>query len=83
MTTPTPATPSPQSLSRLLPFVKPYKGRIALAGLFLLLAAGTTLAFPWALRLLIDQGLSGPDSGARLAGQFGQLFLVAAALAVF
>jgi len=83
MTTPTPATASPQSLSGLLPFVKPYKGRIALAGLFLLLAAGTTLAFPWALRLLIDQGLSGPDSGARLAGQFGQLFLVAAALAVF
>jgi ATP-binding cassette subfamily B protein len=83
MTTPSPATASPQSLSGLLPFVKPYKGRIALAGLFLLLAAGTTLAFPWALRLLIDQGLSGPDSGARLAGQFGQLFLVAAALAVF
>jgi ATP-binding cassette, subfamily B, bacterial len=81
MTTPKPA--SPQSLSGLLPFVKPYKGRIALAGLFLLLAAGTTLAFPLALRLLIDQGLSGPDSGARLAGQFGQLFLVAAALAVF
>ena len=83
MTTPSPATASPQSLSGLLPFVKPYKGRIALAGLFLLLAAGTTLAFPLALRLLIDQGLSGPDSGARLAGQFGQLFLVAAALAVF
>jgi len=84
MTTPaSPASPSPQSLSGLLPFVKPYQGRIALAGLFLLLAAGTTLAFPWALRLLIDQGLSGPDSGARLAGQFGQLFLVAAALAVF
>jgi ATP-binding cassette subfamily B protein len=75
--------PTPQSLTGLLPFVKPYKGRIALAGLFLLLAAGTTLAFPWALRLLIDQGLTGPDSGARLAGQFGQLFLVAAALAVF
>ena len=83
MTTPSPATASPQSLSGLLPFVKPYKGRIALAGLFLLMAAGTTLAFPLALRLLIDQGLSGPDSGARLAGQFGQLFLVAAALAVF
>lgn len=79
----TKTSPSPQSLSGLLPFVKPYQGRIALAGLFLLLAAGTTLAFPWALRLLIDQGLSGPDSGARLAGQFGQLFLVAAALAVF
>ena len=62
MTTPSPATASPQSLSGLLPFVKPYKGRIALAGLFLLLAAGTTLAFPWALRLLIDQGLSGSGS---------------------
>ena len=84
MTSPTALTTAPpQSLSGLLPFVKPYKGRIALAGLFLLLAAGTTLAFPWALRLLIDQGLTGPDSGARLAGQFGQLFLVAAALAVF
>ena len=34
MPSPTP-TASPQSLSGLLPFVKPYKGRIALAGLFL------------------------------------------------
>ena len=55
-------SPDPQSLSGLWPFVRPYKGRIALAGLFLLLAAGATLAFPWALRQLIDQGLSGPDS---------------------
>ena len=82
MPSPTP-TASPQSLSGLLPFVKPYKGRIALAGLFLLLAAGATLAFPWALRQLIDQGLTGPGSAERLAGQFMQLFGVAAALAMF
>ena len=75
--------PRPTSLSGLLPFVRPYKGRVALAGLFLLLAAGATLAFPWALRQLIDQGLTGPDSAERLAGQFMQLFGVAASLAVF
>jgi len=54
-----------------------------LAGLFLLLAAGTTLAFPWALKVLIDQGLgaaAGPDV---LAEKFFELFLVAAALALF
>ena len=77
-------TSSPSlSLSGLWPFVRPYKGRVALAGLFLLLAAGATLAFPWALRQLIDQGLSGPDSAQRLASQFMQLFGVAAALALF
>ena len=81
MTTPKPA--SPQSLSGLLPFVRPYKGRVAIAGLFLLLAAGATLAFPWALKQLIDQGLTGPGSAERLAGQFAQLFGVAAALALF
>jgi len=66
-----------------LPFVKPYKGRVAIAGLFLLLAAGATLAFPWALKQLIDQGLTGPGSAERLASQFAQLFGVAAALALF
>ena len=75
--------PRPTSLSGLLPFVRPYKGRVALAGLFLLLAAGATLAFPWALRQLIDQGFCGPDSAQRLAGQFMQLFGVAASLALF
>ena len=75
--------PRPTSLSGLLPFVRTYKGRVALAGLFLLLAAGATLAFPWALRQLIDQGFCGPDSAQRLAGQFMQLFGVAASLALF
>jgi ATP-binding cassette subfamily B protein len=47
------------------------------------LAAGTTLAFPWVLRQLIDQGLSSGASAEQLSGNFLQLFGVAAALAVF
>jgi len=75
--------PTPSALSMLLPFLRPYRLRLALAGLFLLLAAGTTLAFPWALRLLIDQGLASPDARGQLVVHFVELFLVAAALAVF
>jgi ATP-binding cassette, subfamily B, bacterial len=81
---------SPQSLSGLIPFLKPYRSRIALAGLFLVLAAGATLAFPWALRELIDGGLqagsSAQDKGAQLLtlrGHFFDLFLVAVALGLF
>jgi ATP-binding cassette subfamily B protein len=49
-----PARPSDRSqdkrpvraLGGLLPFIRPYRGRIALAVLFLVLAAVTTLLFP-------------------------------------
>jgi ATP-binding cassette, subfamily B, bacterial len=82
--------PKAQSLSGLIPFLKPYRSRIALAGLFLVLAAGATLAFPWALRELIDGGLqaggSVADKGAQLLalrGHFFDLFLVAVALGLF
>jgi ATP-binding cassette subfamily B protein len=51
--------------------------------LFLVLAAGTTLAFPWALRTLIDQGLVEGASADVLATKFVELFLVAVALAIF
>jgi ATP-binding cassette, subfamily B, bacterial len=81
-----PAKGSPQSLSGLLPFLRPYRGRIALAGLFLVLAASATLVFPVALRTLIDQGLAGAGHGERLAalrGHFLELFAVAVALGLF
>jgi ATP-binding cassette subfamily B protein len=74
---------SPQSLSGLFPFLRPYRWPIAFAGVFLLLAAGTTLAFPWALRVLIDEGLVQGASTEVLAWKFFELFLVAAALALF
>ncbi|HMM86381.1 MAG: ABC transporter transmembrane domain-containing protein [Gammaproteobacteria bacterium] len=72
-----------RSLSGLLPFLRPYRGRIALALLFLLLAAGTTLLFPLALKSLIDEGLVRADPGEQLMalrGHFLALFAVGAAL---
>ncbi len=80
----------PRSLTGLLPFLKPYRGRIALAGLFLVLAAVATLIFPVALRGLIDGGLtsgaSDADKGSALLalrGHFFELFGVATALGLF
>jgi len=76
--------PSPQSLSGLLPFLKPYRLRIALALLFLVLAALATLVFPIALRSLIDGGMAAPDKGAMaLSAHFMELFGVACALGFF
>jgi ATP-binding cassette subfamily B protein len=73
-------------LRALLPFLRPYRGRIALAGLFLVLAAVSTLVFPAALKALIDQGLVASDPGERvmaLRTHFFELFAVGAALGVF
>src|SRR5688572_5044342 len=80
------AKASPRSLTGLLPFIRPYRGRIALAGLFLVLAAAATLVFPVALRGLIDGGLSAGDKGNQLLAlrtHFVELFAVAVALGLF
>jgi ATP-binding cassette subfamily B protein len=83
-------TPAPardmRSLSGLLPFLRPYRGRIGLAALFLVLAASSTLVLPVALRGLIDQGLVASDPGARvmaLREHFFALFAVGIALGIF
>ncbi|MBC7727806.1 MAG: ABC transporter, partial [Microbacteriaceae bacterium] len=84
--TATPAKGKPRSLSGLLPFLRPYLGRIALAGAFLVLAALMTLIFPVALRSLIDGGLSAADKGTQLLAlrdHFLELFGVAVALGLF
>jgi ATP-binding cassette, subfamily B, bacterial len=85
-TLPRQAASSPRALSGLMPFLRPYRGRIGLALVFLVLAALSTLAFPIALKSLIDQGLVASDPGARvmaLREHFFALFLVGAALGVF
>lgn len=77
---------SPRSLSGLKPFLRPYRTRIALALLFLVLAAMATLAFPLALRSLIDGGLVQANQGDQvmaLREHFFALFAVAAALGLF
>jgi ATP-binding cassette subfamily B protein len=66
--------------------MRPYRARIAMALLFLVLSAIATLSFPLALRTLIDAGLATPDRGAQalaLSGHFSALFGVAVALGVF
>ena len=96
-----PATPLPASgrhpvrpaaprdvrpLRGLLPFLRPYRLRIGLAIVFLVMAAATTLVFPVALKSLIDQGLVPSDQGSRvmaLREHFFALFAVGAALGVF
>ncbi len=82
---------SPRSLSGLVPFLRPYWGRIGLAGFFLVMAAIATLVFPLALRSLIDGGLVNAGMTASGNGEqlmalrthFFELFAVAAALGLF
>jgi ATP-binding cassette, subfamily B, bacterial len=81
-----PPARSPKSLSGLLPFLWPYRLRIGLALVFLILAAASTLAFPLALRSLIDGGLVQADPGERMLAMrehFALLFGVAVALGGF
>ena len=75
-----------RSLSGLVPFLRPYRGRIGMAVFFLVMAAVATLVFPLALRGLIDGGMGAAGQGERLVGlrnHFFELFGVAAALGLF
>ncbi len=86
MSIPVPSKASPRSLSGLRPFLRPYRIRIGLALLFLVMAAAATLAFPLALRSLIDGGLVQADPGSQvmaLKQHFMALFAVAVALGLF
>lgn len=77
---------APKSLGGLWPFLKPYRGRIGLALIFLVAAAVSTLVLPVALKSLIDGGLVAADPAERvmaLRGHFVALFAVGAALGVF
>ncbi len=76
---PAPAVRKLQPLRALLPYLARYRGRIALALLFLLLAASATLALPYAVKLLVDGGLAVPDGtaiAARLVAIRAHFFLL-------
>ncbi|MBS0467683.1 MAG: ATP-binding cassette domain-containing protein [Proteobacteria bacterium] len=75
--------PAPRALGALLPFLRPYRWPIAAALTFLLLAALATLAFPLALRGLIDQGMPAGGHTGALRAHFGLLFAVAVAVGLF
>ena len=72
-------------LRSLLPFLAPYKGRLAVAALALVVAAGAALAVPVAFRQLIDLGFSDAgvaQGGAQVNRWFIGLFAVAVILAL-
>ncbi|SDB33965.1 ABC transporter transmembrane domain-containing protein [Belnapia rosea] len=68
------------SLGLLLPYLRPYRGRVALAGLALVLAAGMLLGLGQGLRHLVDEGFAA-GSGAALDRTALALFGLVAALA--
>ena len=72
------------ALRGLLPFLAPYKKQFLLAGLALLVAAGATLAVPYAFKQMIDLGFgaTGARSTAHINLYFLALFGVACVLGV-
>ena len=72
------------ALRGLLPFLAPYKKQFLLAGLALLVAAGATLAVPYAFKQMIDLGFgaTGTSSTAHINLYFLALFGVACVLGV-
>ena len=57
-----PKARSLKPLRALVPFLRPYRGRTALALVALVIAAASMLALPIALRQLIDHGLAGQSA---------------------
>jgi ATP-binding cassette, subfamily B, bacterial len=84
------AAPAPAGLSsaaplrRLLPFLRPYRGLLALWLGALALSSLATLSLPVAVRYMIDRGFAGDDPGAIdrwFAGLLGVAVLLAVATA--
>lgn len=65
----------------LLPFVFKYKGRLAIVMFMLTLAAGVTLAMPYGVRLLIDNGFT-DEMGSSVDKYFGFFLALATLLAI-
>ncbi|MBT2772578.1 ATP-binding cassette domain-containing protein [Halomonas sp. ISL-60] len=73
--------PNPRVLLRLLGLLRPYRSRLALAGLALLLASGSVLLLGNGLRLVIDRGFLAADEQA-LAQMLGLMLVVVSVLAL-
>jgi ATP-binding cassette subfamily B protein len=65
-------------LRSLLPFVRPFRARLAVAGIALLVSSAATLSIPAALRALIDRGFS--TAQIALIAHYFLLFVAAAAV---
>ncbi len=70
-------SPHPRVLLRLLTLLRPYRGRLVLAGMALLVAAASVLLLGQGLRLVIDQGFLAADRGGLHRGLLLMLLVVA------
>ena len=72
------------TLAGLFPFLKPYRRQFVVAAIALVVAAGATLAIPYAFRQMIDLGFgaAGSKSAAHVDRYFLALFGVACVLAI-
>jgi len=73
------------ALRGLLPFLRPYTRHFIMAGIALLVAAGATLAIPYAFKQMIDHGfgaVAGAQNAAQVDATFLALFAVATVLGV-
>jgi len=77
---PAPSRPNLGALRLALPYLRPYRGRVAAAGLALVAAAGLVLGLGQGVRHLVDAGFASGDAGA-LDRTALLLFGVVAALA--
>ena len=73
-----------KTLSGLLPFLAPYKKRMAIAAVALVIAACSTLAIPYGFRQLIDLGFAtkGIEQASEVNLTFLALFGIASVLAL-
>jgi len=81
-TTDRPKAKSLKPLRELWPFIKPYRGVLATAMVFLLLASAAQLAIPYSARNLIDQGLS-TQSLAQVDRYFMLFLVISIAFGIF
>ena len=84
MNTPREQKSSIATLKGLLPFLAPYRKQFMLAGVALVIAAGATLAIPYAFRRMIDAGFGTArlQDSAHIDVYFLALFGVASVLAL-
>lgn len=77
-----PKSTSLRPLRALIPFIRPYLGKLYLAITALVLASGAQLALPVAIRHLIDSGLLA-NNNANINRYFIGMFIVAIAFGLF
>jgi ABC-type multidrug transport system fused ATPase/permease subunit len=65
-------------ITRMLALLGPYKARLAVAFVLMIVAAAATLAQPRLIQLSIDEGILGPDGPDGQPGDLNRLYLWAA-----